>query len=150
MKILKDLQIAEVKMSYHPKIDLKTAPQIIGSTFAAQCFAETWEDLEYIERFKIMLLNRANRVKGIITISIGGTAGCVVDVKVVLQAALLSNSHGIIIAHNHPSGNLNPSDADIKITRAIKEACKFQDIGLLDHLIITSGGSYSFADEGLL
>jgi len=150
MKLLKEYQIAEVKMSYSPKIDLKTAPHISGSNFAGKCFAESWEDLEYIERFKIMLLTRANRVKGIITISVGGTAGCAVDVKIVLQAAILSNSNSIIIAHNHPSGNLNPSDADIKITRSIKEACKFQDICLLDHMIITADGFYSFADEGLL
>ena len=150
MKLLKDFQIAEVKMSYNPKIDIKTAPTISGSNFAARCLAESWEDLEYIERFKIMLLNRANRVKGIINISIGGTAGCVVDVKIVLQAAILSNSSSIIIAHNHPSGNTTPSEADIKITRSIKEACKFQDIALLDHMIITAQGFYSFADEGLL
>src|SRR5659263_726953 len=98
MKLLKDFQIAEVKMSYNPKIDIKTAPTISGSNFASRCFAESWEDLEYIERFKIMLLNRANKVKGIITISIGGTTGCVVDVKIVLQAAILSNSNSIIIA----------------------------------------------------
>lgn len=150
MKLLKDYQIAEVKMSYSPKIDLKTAPQISGSNFAGKCFAENWEDLEYIERFKVMLLNRSNKVKGIITISIGGTTACIVDVKIVLQAAILSNSNGIIIAHNHPSGNLNPSAEDIKITKSIKEACKFHDIGLLDHIIITTDGFYSFADEGLL
>ena len=150
MKLLKDYQIAEVKMSYNPKIDTKTAPTILGSNFAGKCFAESWEDLEYIERFKVMLLNRANRVKGIITISIGGTTACIVDVKIILQAAILSNSVSIIIAHNHPSGNLTPSEADKKITRTIKEACKFQDVALLDHMIITSQGFYSFADEGLL
>ena len=150
MKILKDHHIAEVKMSYSPKVDIKTAPMITGSEMAGRCFSESWEDIEYIERFKVMLLNRANRVKGIITTGMGGTAACAVDTKIILQAAILSNSTGIIIAHNHPSGNLTPSDADRKITEQIKQACKFQDITLLDHLIITQNGNYSFADEGLL
>ena len=150
MKILKQFQIAEVKMSYSPKIDIKTAPQIVSSDFAAQCFRESWEDIEYIERFKVMLLTRSNKVKGIISISTGGTSSCIVDNKMILQAALLSNSSSIIIAHNHPSGNLTPSEPDIKITNSIKEACKYQDISLLDHIIVTSQGNYSFADEGRL
>jgi DNA repair protein RadC len=123
---------------------------ITGSDIAGRCFSESWEDVEYIERFKVMLLNRANRVKGIITVGMGGTAACAVDSKIILQAALLSNSNGIIIAHNHPSGNLTPSEADKQITNTIKQACKFQDIALLDHLIITENGYYSFADDGLL
>lgn len=150
MKLLKDHHIAEVKMSYSPKIDIKTAPLITGSDYATRCFIESWEDVQYIERFKVMLLNRANKVKGIITVGMGGTVACAVDAKIILQAALLSNSSGIIIAHNHPSGNLIPSEADKKITNTIKQACNFQDITLLDHLIITENGSYSFADEGLL
>lgn len=150
MKLLKDHHIAEVKMSYSSKIDIKAAPRISGSDFAAKCFSTGWEDLEYIERFKVMLLNRANKVKGIITVSVGGTTACAVDTKLILQAALLSNSTGIIIAHNHPSGNLSPSGADTKITESIKQACKFQDITLLDHLILSPEGFYSFADEGLL
>ena len=150
MKLLKDYQIAEVKMSYSPKIDISIAPKITGSADAAKCFSQDWEDVQYIERFKVMLLTRSNKVKGIISISQGGLTACIVDTKILLQAALLSNSAGIIVAHNHPSGNLDPSAADKKITQTIKEACKFQDIALLDHLIITANGFYSFADDGLL
>ncbi len=150
MKILKDHHIAEVKMSYSPKVDIQTAPMITGSEMAGRCFYQTWEDVEYIERFKVMLLNRANRVKGIITIGMRGITACAVDTKIILQAAILSNSTGIINAHNHLSGNLTPSEADKQITNTIKQACKFQDISLLDHLIITQNGNYSFADEGLL
>ncbi|MFZ4705453.1 MAG: JAB domain-containing protein [Bacteroidales bacterium] len=150
MKLLKDHQIAEVKMSYSPDIDISIAPKITGSGDAAKCFSQDWEDVQYIERFKIMLLTRSNRVKGIVSISQGGLTACIVDTKIILQAALLSNSSSIIIAHNHPSGNLEASEADKKITQTIKEACKFQDIALLDHVIITANGYYSFADEGLL
>ena len=150
MKLLKDHHIAEVKMSYSSKIDIKTAPQINGSVLAAQCFSQSWEGLEYIETFKVMLLNRANRVKGILTVSTGGTTSCIVDNKIILQAAILSNSTSLIICHNHPSGNLTPSDADIKVTNLLKQACTFQDIALLDHIILAPDGFYSFADEGRL
>lgn len=150
MNLLKQNQIAEVKMTYSSKIDIKLAPQIIASKSAADILRASWEDIEYIERFKVMLLNRANRVKGIIQVGVGGTSGCVADPKIILQAALLSNSTGLIIAHNHPSGNLTPSDADLMITKKIKEACKFMDIALLDHIILTEQGYLSFADEGYL
>ncbi len=142
MKILKDHHIAEVKMSYSPNVDIQSAPMITGSEMAGRCVSHTWEDVEYIERFKVMLLNRANRVKGIITIGIMAYA---VDTKVIFQAAILSNSTGITIAHNHPSGNLTPGDADKQIIITIKQACKFQDNSLSDYLIITQSGNYSFA-----
>jgi DNA repair protein RadC len=112
---------------------------------------QNWDSntLEYVEEFKILLLNRANAVLGIVPISKGGVSGTVTDVRVILQAAVLSNASGLIICHNHPSGNLNPSDADIRITQKIKEASGIMDIQLLDHLILTSDDSYhSFADNG--
>jgi DNA repair protein RadC len=97
-----------------------------------------------------MLLNRSNRVLGISCISKGGISGTVVDVKIILQTALKANASGLIISHNHPSGNLTASSEDIKITVKLKNACKLLDLSLLDHLIITDEGYLSFADEGML
>ena len=97
-----------------------------------------------------MLLNRANKVLGFSKISSGGTSGTLVDVKIIFQIALKSNASSIILGHNHPSGNLKPSDADIRITRTIKEAGKMMEIPLVDHLILTDENYYSFADEGMI
>lgn len=81
----------------------------------------------------------------------GGITGTVIDVRIILQYALKSNACSIIVSHNHPSGNLEPSNADIQITKKIKEAAKLMDISLLDHLIITTGDKYySMADKGMI
>jgi len=97
-----------------------------------------------------MLLNRGNRVLGYYQISVGGISGTVVDVKLILQAAIKSCSSAILLGHNHPSGTLEASDADLKITRKIKSACSYMDISVLDHIIITADTYLSMADEGLL
>ena len=103
-----------------------------------------------MEEFSVLVLNRANRVLGYARISQGGLSGTVADPKVIFQIALKSNSCSIIIAHNHPSGNTQPSEADIQLTRKLKDAGAVLDLPVLDHLILTSEGYYSFADEGLL
>ena len=108
------------------------------------------DKLEHVEEFVILLLNRANKVLGWAMISIGGVSGCVVDAKVVYQLALNCNASSLILSHNHPSGNLQPSDADVKITKKLKEAGQLLDINVLDHIVITSEGFYSFADEGMI
>ncbi|NOS57416.1 MAG: JAB domain-containing protein [Cyclobacteriaceae bacterium] len=102
------------------------------------------------ESFMVLYLNRANEILGYYKHSIGGIAGTVADVRLIYATALASASIGIVLAHNHPSGNLTASQADIEITRKIKEAGKILDIALVDHLIITKAGYYSFADEGML
>jgi DNA repair protein RadC len=103
----------------------------------------------------MLLLNRANKVLGIFEVSSGSATGTVADPKLVFAAAIKTNACGIILAHyvkahNHPSGNLQPSQADIDLTRRMKEGGKLLEIQLLDHVILTSEGYYSFADEGLL
>jgi DNA repair protein RadC len=109
------------------------------------------EIIEFVEEFKILLMNRSNSVLGILEISKGGISGTVTDVRVVFQAAIKGNASGIIAAHNHPSGNLNPSESDTRLTQKLKEAGNLMDIQLLDHLILsTEGEYYSFADNGLL
>jgi len=81
-------------------------------------------------------------------VSVGGLTGTIVDVRNILQTALKANACSVILAHNHPSGNPNPSEADIQITRRVNEAAKIMDIQVLDHLILLTEGYYSFADEG--
>ena len=97
-----------------------------------------------------VFLNRANHVLGYLLVSKGGISGTVVDVRIIMQAALRSNSSSIILCHNHPSGNTQPSREDIKVTEKVKDAAKLLDISLLDHLILTSEKYLSMADEGLI
>lgn len=102
------------------------------------------------EEFYVLYLNRANKVICHKQISSGGISGTVADVRIILRHALEQLASHIIAVHNHPSGNLKPSDADIRLTRQLKEAAKLMDIHLLDHLIIAEKSYYSFADEGIL
>lgn len=102
------------------------------------------------EEFWLLLLNRANQLIKRELISKGGVAGTVVDTKIVFKAAVDNYASSIIACHNHPSGNLNPSEADIRLTKSIKEAGKIMEIPLLDHLIIAENNYYSFGDEGLI
>lgn len=107
-----------------------------------------FDDINIYESFFILLLNRANNTTGFAKISQGGTAGTVVDIKIIAKYAVESLSSAVIICHNHPSGNKQPSDADLNITRRIKDALLLLDIKLIDHIIITENDFYSFADNG--
>jgi len=106
--------------------------------------------LEHIEEFVVICLNRANRMLGWAKISSGGLSGTVADPKVIFQIALKSNASSIILAHNHPSGSLQSSEMDIRLTRKNKEAGLMLDLQALDHIILTTEGYYSFAEEGCL
>ena len=128
-------------------------PQIKCSRDAYELFTDTWDQgtIEHIEEFKLMLLTRSNRVLGIAAISKGGISGIVTDVRIILQYAIKSNASGIILCHNHPRGNLNPSESDTRLTNKVKDSCCLMDLQLLDHLIISADeGYYSFADSGLI
>ena len=109
-----------------------------------------FEDLEMQEEFKVLLLNRANRVTGLYQLSKGGICGTVADPRLVLAVALKSLSVGLVLAHNHPSGNLTPSIADRELTTKMKVAASYHDITILDHLVISNDSYYSFAENGLL
>ena len=124
-------------------------PKINSSKDAYQCIHAELEDLNH-EEFKMLLLNRNNRVMQIAHISSGGVSGTVVDPKIIFKKALDHHACSIILCHNHPSGNLNPSQADIDITRKIVTSGKLLEIQVLDHLIISYEGYFSFADEGLI
>jgi len=147
-----EFQIAEVDLIYKSKVKASERPGIKTSKDAWTILQNNWDvnKIDFIEQFKVILLNRANRVLGILKASSGGVTGTLVDPKVVFVAALKANACGIIISHNHPSGNLKPSLKDQQITAKLKNGAELLDISLLDHLIITSEGYLSFADEGLL
>lgn len=152
-QILFPSHVAEIRLSYSSKISDADRLKVTSSSDAHDVFRARWKKsrIGYIEEFKALLLNRANLVLGVINISLGGVSGCVADPKVIYAAALKANASGLLVAHNHPSGNLIPSQADIQLTRKLKNAGEFLDLPLLDHLIITKDGSYySFADEGML
>ena len=142
--------MAEVKITYSTHVKAKDRFKITGSHAAAEAFRLIWPAYEHIEFCYMLMLNRQSQVLGYHQLAKGGMTGTVVDVRVIFQVALKAACTSLIIAHNHPSGNLDLSDADQKITRQIKEAGKIMDITLLDHLIITSDAYTSMADEGLL
>lgn len=102
------------------------------------------------EAMVVLLLNNSNRTLGYSIASIGGLTGTLVDVRLVLRDALLTQSTGLILIHNHPSGTLKPSQSDINITNKVKKAAELMDIKLLDHLILTEETYFSFADDGIL
>jgi DNA repair protein RadC len=153
MKNQTQITISEVQLIYKSKVKASDRMKITCSKDAHKIFLDSWnpDTLEYVEEFKILLMNRSNSVLGILEISKGGISGTVTDVRVVFQAAIKGNASGIIAAHNHPSGNLNPSESDTRLTQKLKEAGNLMDIQLLDHLILSTDGEYySFADNGLL
>ncbi|MBA3899366.1 MAG: DNA repair protein RadC [Bacteroidetes bacterium] len=106
-------------------------------------------DLHY-EEFWVLLLTRSNDIMKAERVSHGGVSGTVADPKIIFNKALEALASSVILCHNHPSGNLNPSDADVKLTKKLKEAGVFLEIPVLDHVIYTDNGYYSFADEGML
>ena len=145
-------QVAEVELIYKSKVKASERPQVIHSKDVYQIFKQSWDEnkMDFVEQFKIMLLNRSNRVLGIYEVSTGGITGTVADPRVILTAALKANAVSIALAHNHPSGDLKPSRQDEALTQKIKNAASFLDILVLDHVILSTESYYSFADEGLL
>lgn len=147
---MRETKISEIRVSYSNENREKVS--INGSESAYKILLSCWDKskIELQEEFKILLLNRANRILGINTVSSGGVSGTLVDPKLVFNVSLKCNASAIILSHNHPSGNLNPSGSDKELTKKLRCAGDFLDIKVLDHLIITPEGYFSFADEGLL
>lgn len=145
-------QVAEVQLIYKTKVKASQRPKITTSKDAFDVLLSGWDiqKLELVEQFKVLLLNRDNKVLGIFELSSGGVSATVVDSKLIFAAALKGVATGIIIAHNHTSGNPKPSHMDIDLTKKIKEAGMFLDIRLFDHIILTTEGYFSFADEKLI
>ncbi len=123
--------------------------QIRNSQSAFEILYPVLGEIEH-EEFWIIILNRAHKVLGKVKISQGGLTGTVIDTRMILKHVIDHRATSLIIAHNHPSGNRSPSEADIQITKKIREAAKIMDITLLDHIVIAGREYLSFADEGML
>jgi DNA repair protein RadC len=144
--------VAEVELIYKSKVKASERPLITTSKDAYKLLLQLWDEnkIEFVEQFKVLFLNRANKVIGAYEVSTGGISGTVADPRLIFVAALKANCCAIVVSHNHPSGNLKPSRQDEELTQKIKQAGQLLDIRLLDHVIVTSEGYYSFADEGVL
>ena len=134
--------ITKIKVIYQNKVKNCDRPQITCSDDAYRILHQNWDEdtINYYEEFKVLILNRSNRVLGVVDISRGGLAGTVADPKVIYGAALTANGSSLILAHNHPSGNLTPSEADIRLTHKLKAVGEYHDLPVLDHLIVTDFG----------
>lgn len=148
---VQEIQVS-LKRKYTSSDHLKTVVQSIDAIqYVRAAFYNNCED--HNEHMAAIYMNRANKIIGFKVLSSGGMTGTVCDVRTVLAVGLQLMAVGIILVHNHPSGNLKPSKADEMLTKKVKEGAQLMDMNVLDHLIITpfeNDGYYSFADEGLL
>ena len=143
--------ITEIEIVYKKKIKSSELPLITTSEKANEILRSVWSDrIELCEEFILLLLNNSNKCLGYVKISQGGIAGTIVDFKLILACAIKAAACGIMISHNHPSGNIKPSQSDISVTNKLKECCKLFDIKLIDHIILSGDTEsyYSFADNG--
>ena len=152
MKNPKSSPISEVRITYDPPPLKNNAIKISNSKDAEIILREYWSnDISLLEESCALFLTRSHHVKALFKISRGGTTGTVIDPKILFSAALKGLASGIILAHNHPSGQHKPSQTDISLTKKLKEAGDLVDIPLLDHLILVPhSGYFSFADEGMI
>lgn len=144
--------LAEIEISYKPKFKAVDRPQIDSAAKAYDILKSCWDmnKIELVEEFKIVLLNRRNRVLGIVNISQGGMSGTIADPKIIFAVALKACASGIILSHSHPSGECSPSEADIRLTRKLAEVGKMLEINVFDHIIVCTDCFYSFLDEGIM
>lgn len=124
-------------------------PVVTGSRDVALYLQQLFQDHHH-EVFVVLFLNRANKIRHFEVISSGGITGTVADPRLIMKKAIEQEATGLILSHNHPSGNLRPSKADEELTYKIREAAKLLDIRVMDHIIVSHEGYFSFADEGLL
>ena len=145
-----DYRVAEVELSYKNRVPNKDRKKVQTSVDAYNILLNNHDDntIDYTETFKVLYLNQASQVVGCNTISTGGITATCVDVRNVLQGALLTNAVAMVLGHNHPSGNTKPSKEDDRITKQIAKAGELLNIRVLDHIIFTREGFYSFNDEG--
>jgi len=151
-KHLLQLAATEVRLVYKTKVKASDRVQLNNSVETYKFLMSTWDrdKLELQEQFKVVLMNNQNRVLGLYELSTGGITSTSADPKLIFMAALKANACTIIVAHNHPSGDPNPSTVDKNLTRKITQAGKLLDISVHDHMIITRHFYYSFADMGLM
>lgn len=142
--------VSEIQVAYYPCKMFETS--LNESSDVIEAIRTIWDNrmIEMQEEVKIIFVNSSNTVIGFYSLSKGGITSSLVDIRLILSVALKCLATGLILVHNHPSGNLNPSSADLAIVKKLKTACKLLDIALLDSIIITKESYTSFNDEGLL
>lgn len=144
-------KVCDVKLTYNTKVKSSERAVIKDSNSAYSLLMNhiyDSETIQYREYMKLILLSNAKRVLGIVHISEGGLDSTFADIRIIMQAAILGNASAMILSHNHPSGNKRPSNQDDLLTDRVKKAAKLFDIQLLDHIIVTDSGYYSYLDEG--
>lgn len=144
------MSLPEISISFKPKLRASDRTIVNSSVDAYRAFLFKWDEglINYQEEFKLLLLNNSNQILGIVNLSKGGMDCVQVDFKIMYSIALKSGARKLILAHNHPSGKLTPSEADRALTSKAKEAGRLLDIEVCDHLILTDENYYSFADNG--
>ena len=144
------MELTEILTSYKNKN--QDAVKVSSSVEVYNFILNHWDDdtLDIQENVKMLLLNSSNTILGVYDVSRGGINSTVIDLRLVLSVALKCLASSIILVHNHPSGNINPSEQDREFTKKIKSACKFLEIQLFDHIIITRYDYFSFADNGYI
>lgn len=142
--------VSEIKVEFLPEFRPSERPKITSSKDAYKILRSQWDEglMQFLEEFKIALLNSANRVLGIVDIAVGGKETVNVDIRVIFSIALKASATKIILAHNHPSGTLAPSQSDIAVTLKAVSAGKLLDIEVCDHLILAEHSYYSMRDNG--
>lgn len=145
-------QIAEISVSYSSLIPAERRIKVLNARSAVPLFRQVWNlgEIELRESFKVMLLNTQKQLLGIKTLSEGTTRSTFIDLRLLFGIILKSNAAAIILAHNHPSGVLQPSACDIRLTERIIQVARIFDIDVCDHVIITAEGFFSFNDQGIL
>jgi len=153
MNIEKSPKLAEVTLSYNTEIPVSQQPQVTSPGRAVELLRSVWGEgqLELREEFLVLLLNNSKRCLGWAKISSGGATATIVDPAAVLRVAILANAQSVLLNHNHPSGNLEASKADITLTNRIVKSGKLLGVDVADHIILTARGGYlSFREEGLM
>jgi len=145
ISIIAALELGRRRKETEPEKRVK----IITSKDAYEYLKPNFLDLPH-EEFRVLLLNRSNSIIKNELVSLGGVSGTIVDPKIIFKIALENLTSSIVLAHNHPSGNLKPSEQDIRLTKNIKQAGAILEIAVIDHLIISNEGYFSFADEGMM
>ena len=149
-KMNTDFRVAEVELSYKNRVPYKDRKKVLTSEDAYKLLLNNHDDntIDYTETFKVLYLNQSSQVVGCNTLSKGGITTTCVDVRNVMQGALLTNAVAMVLGHNHPSGNTRPSREDDRITNQIVKAGQLLNIQVIDHIIFTREQFYSYNDEG--
>lgn len=145
-------RVNEVELVYRNPIHPKDRIRITDSYSAYTVLHAAWDmnKIDLVEEFRILLLDRGNAVLGLSHIATGSISSCIADPRIIYATALKARASSLILSHNHPSGNLRPSNADLDLTRKLFEGGRLLDIQVLDHLILGSHSYFSFGDESLM